>query len=206
MILSSSNYDKGCIRDNGTMESSIISASGHRVKGGEYKPDRGGGQESDWFDTGYRSDGQSFLIDIKGKTFINHLNKPVSKVNRCRLCAKPKENEKIHFKLKNDISNNGKPRSYISTIPTDNPDNLVIDNCLCTNIRGVDGIKEENLNSNPNLNHINIREKPTAISDIKYCPQHTAQTGVDPPSCVPATGSNIAANSNWSCTNKFFYL
>ena len=65
MILSSSNYDKGCIRDNGTMESSIISASGHRVKGGEYKPDRGGGQESDWFDTGYRSDGQSFLIDIK---------------------------------------------------------------------------------------------------------------------------------------------
>ena len=205
MILSSSNYDKGCIRDNGTMESSIISASGHRVKGGEYKPDRGGGQESDWFDTGYRSDGQSFLIDIKGKTFINHLNKPVSKVNRCRLCAKPKENEKIHFKLKNDISNNGKPRSYISAIPTDNPDNLVIDNCLCTNIRGVDGIKEENLNSNPNLNHINIREKPTAISDIKYCPQHTAQTGVDPPSCVPATGSNIAANSNWSCTNKFFY-
>ncbi|MFT5795440.1 MAG: hypothetical protein ACI9W5_000395 [Ulvibacter sp.] len=196
MILSADDYGRGCIRDNGVIESFVVDSRGYRVTGDDYVPRQSGGQQSDWRTTGYKADGNAFVIDIKGTTYIN--KRYGDGQDRCRICAKPKENTENKFKLRGDTSNNGNPRTY----------NGSTDNCLCTKIRTVGGIKEENLNNNPDLNHINIREEPTAINNNKYCPQYDDKDQYGNPIketvCKDAILDNVSADSNWSCTDKFF--
>lgn len=196
MILSSNNYDRGCIIDNGFIESSIIDARGYKVTGNEYIPSQSGGQQSDWRAYGYKADGNAFIIDIKGMTYINKVFGDGK--DRCRICAKPKtdykDNDKVKFILKG--SNSGNPIIYDRSLH----------NCLCTKIRNVGGIKEENLNNNPDLHHINIREKPTAITNNKYCPKirDTEVTHDQECKTPEPNDNNIGANNNWSCTDQFF--
>ena len=194
MILSSNNYDRGCIIDNGFIESSIVDAKGYKVTGNEYIPVQSGGQQSDWRANGYKADGNAFIIDIKGITYIN--KKFGDGNTRCRICAKPKtdyeDDDKVKFILKGKDSS-GNPIIYDRSLH----------NCLCTKIRNVGGIKEENLNNNPDLHHIDIREKPTAITDSKYCPIYTEGVSQYKECEIPGT-DNQNSESNWSCTDQFF--
>ena len=194
MILSSNNYDRGCIIDNGFIESSIVDAKGYKVTGNEYIPVQSGGQQSDWRANGYKADGNAFIIDIKGITYIN--KKFGDGNTRCRICAKPKtdyeDDDKVKFILKGKDSS-GNPIIYDRSLH----------NCLCTKIRNVGGIKEENLNNNPDLHHIDIREKPTAITDSKYCPIYTEGVSQYKECKIPGT-DNQNSESNWSCTDQFF--
>lgn len=226
MILATGeSYDKGCIRDNGVIESSTLSARGYKTGGEKYEPRIGGGQTGEWQGTGYRSNGDAFLIDVSGKTYTTSLygiNK--NDIKRCRICAKPKFSELRKFKLK---SNN---RSYISVDTRDDNnkknDVEVVDNCLCTKILGVDGIKKDNLNDNPSLNHIDIRQYPTPISDLSYCQEYAErfevgscedsmqgyckqnpsdQACIDNQIRLASHYSNIKSISNYSCTDQFYY-
>lgn len=201
MILSTDNYDRGCIRDNGYINSSILKASGYRVFGDDYNPDIGGGQQSEWKSTGYKTNGQGLVIDIKGSIFTNDLyGIPLIMHNRCRVCAKPREDKKHLFKVK---PGNGDSRHYASSDEDVNNFSITkIDNCLCTKITGVGGITKSDLNNRPNLNYINIREEPTALTDINYCP-HRIETGST--SCNTPQPEDIASDSNWSCTDKFYF-
>ena len=93
------SFDKGCIQDNGSVSSSMVKSTGHEVMPpNTYDSNLGGGQTSEWRDTGLRSNGEKFIIDITGKTFVNSLNGIDEKdFKKCRLCAKPKENAKSRF-------------------------------------------------------------------------------------------------------------
>ncbi len=200
MILSTDNYDRGCIRDNGYINSSILKASGYRVFGDDYNPDIGGGQQSEWKSTGYKTNGQGLVIDIKGSIFTNDLyGIPPIMHNRCRVCAKPREDKKHLFKFKDPTIT----RHYASSDEDVNNFSITkIDNCLCTKITGVGGITKSDLNNRPNLNYINIREKPTALTDINYCPDRIE---IGSTSCSTPQPEDIASDSNWSCTDKFFF-
>lgn len=225
VLATGESYDKGCIRDNGVIESSTLSARGYKTGGEKYEPRIGGGQTGEWQDTGYRSNGDAFLIDVSGKTYTTSLygiNK--NDIKRCRICAKPKFREGWKFKLKSDN------RPYIS-VDTRNDNNKkndveVVDNCLCTKILGVDGIKKDNLNDNPSLNHIDIRQYPAPISDLSYCQEYAErfkvesckgsmqgyckqnpndQACIDNQSRLASHYSNIKSISNYSCTDQFYY-
>ena len=237
MILAAAEgYDKGCIRDNGVTESSILSARGYKTGGEKYEPRIGGGQTGEWQGTGYRSNGDAFLIDVSGKTYVTPFyGLDVNDIKRCRICAKPKIAEKGKFKLKPNVGSmysNGNPSGYDQSnrVYIDAHDEGVdfVDNCLCTKILGVDGITVDDLNDNPNLNHINIREAPTQITSTLYCTEYMDRFGLskcedgfegycsnngdniacddaNTPNKSASDYTNLKAISNYSCTDKFYY-
>ena len=228
MILAAGKgLDKGCIRDNGVTESSILSARGYKTGGEKYEPRVGGGQTGEWQGTGYRSNGDAFLIDVSGKTYVTPLyGVNINTVKRCRICAKPKNANADKFKLKslslieNDLINTDSNEIAANTIyqyQNDDPEKNnfeVIDNCLCTKILGVDGITIDDLNDNPDLNHIYIRETPTKINNRSYCTEYMDSFGVaecsdgykrDNEEKSPDNFSNMKSISNYSCTDKFYY-
>lgn len=215
MILATGeDFDKGCIRDNGTIESSIVSAKGYNTTNTKYNPTLGGGQLSEWRSTGYRSNGQGFKIHIRGKTYTNSLHGvSASAINRCRLCAKPKNHEAGKFKLKpekvTDSNQEDANREYI--FQDEDPNN--IDNCLCTQF----GIENSNTNE---VNNLNIRKEPTHSYDrgaasndarLRYCTNidnsniNSGNINDNSVQCPYNSNTHIKSNSNASCTDAFYF-
>lgn len=189
-MLFASGEDLGCITDNGAMDASFISSRGWEVEGNIYNPIADGGQRSGWKSEGLRANGEGFLINISGRIYTGSTHDlPSTDINRCRICAKS--------------INRGNKFRKISDNSAYDPNNH---NCLCTKIRGINNINDNNLNSNPNLNHINIRENPTQENNVFYC-HSTEDVNNNGQYQLQCSNNNDydSSDSNKSCSNNFYF-